>query len=63
MEHCQKVFEDLKTDVTEESVLELPHFTKTFEICTNSLDFSIGGFLMQDKHLNAFKSQKLNETE
>nr|XP_033514680.1 uncharacterized mitochondrial protein AtMg00860-like [Nicotiana tomentosiformis] len=62
-EHCQKAFEGLKEAVTEELVLALPDFAKTFEVHTNASDFAIGGVLMKDKHPIAFKSRKLNETE
>ncbi|XP_070003347.1 uncharacterized mitochondrial protein AtMg00860-like [Nicotiana sylvestris] len=63
MEHCQKAFECLKTAVTEEPVLALRDFAKTFEVHTDALDFAIGDVLMQDKHPIAFESCKLNETE
>nr|XP_009803828.1 PREDICTED: uncharacterized protein LOC104249149 [Nicotiana sylvestris] len=53
----------LKTAVTEEPVLALPDFAKTFEVHTDASDFAIGGVLMQDKHLIAFESRKLNEME
>nr|XP_033508465.1 uncharacterized protein LOC117273398 [Nicotiana tomentosiformis] len=62
-EHCQRAFEDLKAAVTEEPVLALPDFAKTFEVHTDASDFAIGGILMQDKHPIAFESRKLNETE
>uniref|UniRef100_A0A3Q7IU85 Reverse transcriptase/retrotransposon-derived protein RNase H-like domain-containing protein n=1 Tax=Solanum lycopersicum TaxID=4081 RepID=A0A3Q7IU85_SOLLC len=42
-EECQEAFEGLKAAVTEEPVLMLPDFTKTFEIHTDASDFSIGG--------------------
>ncbi|XP_070008643.1 uncharacterized mitochondrial protein AtMg00860-like [Nicotiana sylvestris] len=53
-EHCQKAFECLKAAVTDESVLALPDFAKTFEVHTDALDFAIGCVLMQDKHPIAF---------
>nr|XP_016508684.1 PREDICTED: uncharacterized protein LOC107826238 [Nicotiana tabacum] len=62
-EHCQKAFECLKAAVTEEPVLALPDFAKTFEVHTDASDFAIGGVLMQDKHPIAFESRKLNETK
>ncbi|XP_070018365.1 uncharacterized mitochondrial protein AtMg00860-like [Nicotiana sylvestris] len=36
-EHCQKAFECLKTAVTEEPILALPDFAKTFEVYTDRL--------------------------
>uniref|UniRef100_A0A3Q7ECI7 Reverse transcriptase domain-containing protein n=1 Tax=Solanum lycopersicum TaxID=4081 RepID=A0A3Q7ECI7_SOLLC len=42
-EERQEAFEGLKTAVTEEPVLMLPDFTKTFEIHTDASDFSIRG--------------------
>ncbi|XP_070013663.1 uncharacterized protein [Nicotiana sylvestris] len=58
-----KAFEGLKIAVTEDPVLALPDFVKTFEVHTDASDFAIGGVLMQDKHPFAFESRKLNETE
>ena len=51
-EKCQTAFEGLKVDVIEERVLKLPDFSKTFEVYTDTSDFSIGGFLMQYCHPN-----------
>uniref|UniRef100_A0A3Q7EE47 Reverse transcriptase/retrotransposon-derived protein RNase H-like domain-containing protein n=1 Tax=Solanum lycopersicum TaxID=4081 RepID=A0A3Q7EE47_SOLLC len=42
-EECEEAFEGLKAVVTEESVLMLPDFTKTFEIHTDASNFAIGG--------------------
>ncbi|XP_070017339.1 uncharacterized mitochondrial protein AtMg00860-like [Nicotiana sylvestris] len=41
-EHYQKAFEGLKVAVTEEPVLALPDFAKTFDMHTNASDFPIG---------------------
>ena len=62
-ERCQQAFKDLKKVVIEESVLALPDHTKVFEVHTNASDFAIGGVLMQDRHLIAFESRNLNDTE
>ncbi len=40
-------------------MLKFPDFTKQFEIHTDANDFAIGGVLMQDGHMIAFKSKKL----
>ncbi len=37
--------------------------TKSFEIHTDASDFAIRGVLMQDRHLVAYESRKLNKTE
>ena len=62
-EDCRKAFEGLKAAVTEEPVLTLPEFSKTFEIHTDASEFSIGGVLMQDRHPIPFESRKLNKVE
>ncbi|XP_055814610.1 uncharacterized protein LOC129884317 [Solanum dulcamara] len=62
-EECKESFEDLKAAVTEEPVLALLDFSKTFEMHTDASDYAIGGVLMQERHPIAFESRKLNETE
>nr|GEW33166.1 uncharacterized protein [Tanacetum cinerariifolium] len=62
-EECQAEFESLKKAVMEEPMLRLPDVTMPFELHTYASDFAIGGVLMQDGHLIAFESQKLNETK
>ena len=47
----------------EEPVLALPDHSKSYEVHTYASNFAIGGVLMQDGHLIAFESQKLNDTE
>lgn len=56
-EKCQTAFEGLKVDVIEERVLKLPDFSKTFEVYTDTSDFSIGGFLMQYCHPISFETE------
>ncbi|XP_055814145.1 uncharacterized protein LOC129883530 [Solanum dulcamara] len=41
-EECKGTFEDLKAAVTEEPVLALPDFSKTFEVHTDASDYAIG---------------------
>ncbi|GJX54506.1 PTI1-like tyrosine-protein kinase [Tanacetum coccineum] len=62
-EECQAAFESLKKVVMEEPVLRLLDVIMPFELHTDASDFAIGGVLMQDGHLIAFESLKLNETE
>ena len=44
-------------------MLALPDHTRVFEVHTDASDFAIGGVLMQERHLIAFESRKLNDTE
>lgn len=62
-EQCKKACEDLKVVVIVELVLVLPNFSKTFKVHMDALDYAAGGVLMQERHLIAFESCKLNETE
>ncbi|KAM3344010.1 hypothetical protein P3S68_026101 [Capsicum galapagoense] len=60
---CQGAFNNLKAAIIKEPVLALPDFTKLFEVQTDASDFAIGGVLMQEDHLIAFESRKLNDAE
>ncbi|KAK8586224.1 hypothetical protein V6N13_130745 [Hibiscus sabdariffa] len=60
---CQAAFEKLKEAMVSEPVLKLPDYAKPFEVHTDASDVAIGGVLMQEGHLIAFESRKLNETE
>ena len=62
-EEYQRAFECLKAAVTEEPVMMLPNFSKTFKVHMDASDFAIEGVLMQDRHPTAFESRKLNDTE
>ncbi|KAL3534954.1 hypothetical protein ACH5RR_003415 [Cinchona calisaya] len=62
-EECQGAFEKLKEAMTQEPVLALPDFSKTFEVETDASDFAIGGVLMQEGHPVAYESRKLSEAE
>ena len=44
-------------------VLKLPDFERPFEVHTDASDFAIGGVLMQDGHLVAYESRKLQDRE
>ena len=62
-DQCQKAFDRLKQAMTEEPVLVLPDHTKPFELETDASDFAIGGVLIQEGHLVAYESRKLNDTK
>ena len=49
--------------MTDEPVLALPDHTKVFEVHTDASDFAIGEVHMQDRHLIAFESHKINDME
>ena len=58
-----RIFEKLKAVMSSELVLRLLNFEFPFEVHTDSSDKAIGGVLVQEKHLVAYKSRKLNEAE
>ncbi|PKI61780.1 hypothetical protein CRG98_017830 [Punica granatum] len=60
-DECQAAFDRLKRVVTDEPVLALPCYEKSFEVDTDASDFAIGGVLMQDGHPIAFESRKLSD--
>lgn len=62
-ERCQQAFDDLKKVVMKEPMSSLPDHTKVFKVHMDTLDFTIRGVLMQDIHLIAFESCKLNGIE
>lgn len=56
----QNKFETLKKQVASEPILRLPNFRQPFEVHTDILDRAIIGVLVQEGHLIAFESRKLN---
>lgn len=46
-EECQRAFEDLKQAVIDDPVLQLPDYTKPFEVHTDASDYAIGGVIVQ----------------
>ncbi|XP_055809541.1 uncharacterized mitochondrial protein AtMg00860-like [Solanum dulcamara] len=62
-EECKKAFEYLKTIVTEEPVLALPDFSKTFEVHTDASNYAIEGVFMQKKYPISIESRTLNDKE
>ena len=47
----------------DDPVLQLPDYTKPFEVHTDASDYAIGGVLVQQGNPVAYESRKLNETE
>ena len=62
-EREQHVFDQLKKVVCAQPVLQLPDFSKPFEIHTNASDFAYGSVLMQDGHPIAYESKKFSAIE
>ncbi len=60
---CDEAFETLKGILVKALVLKLPNFDKDFEIHSDASNFVIGGVLVQEGRLMAFKSKKLSETK
>ena len=60
---CQEAFRKLKAVVSSESVLYLSNFELPFKVHIDTSDKAIGGVLVQEKHLVAYESRKLNEAE
>ena len=62
-DEARKCFETLKQIMSSTPVLATPDFSKPFVIECDALGFGIGAMLMQEGHLIAFESRKLNKRE
>ena len=60
---CQEAFEKLKAAMSSESMLRLPDFELPFKIHTDASNKAIGGVLVQEKHIVAYESRKLNDAK
>ena len=59
-EEQAKAFATLKHELTNAPILALPNFGKSFEIECDVSNVAIGAALMQEGHLIAYFSEKLN---
>ena len=55
----QKVFDDIKRDVSQETSLSYPDFSKCFDIHTDTRNYQSGSFIIHNGRLIAFYSHKL----
>ena len=62
-EREQHAFEQLKKVVCAQPVLQLPNFSRPFEIHTDAFDFAYGVVLMQNGHPIAYESKTFSEIE
>jgi hypothetical protein len=63
IEEAEKIFNLLKKKITEQPILVLPDFSKTFQIKCDASGFAIGVVLSQDNRLIVYFSEKLNEVK
>jgi hypothetical protein len=63
MEEAEKSFNLLKKKITEQPILVLPDFSRTFQVKCDASGFAIGAVLSQDDRSVTYFSEKLNEAK
>jgi hypothetical protein len=63
IEEAENSFKVLKEKITEQPILVLPYFGKTFQVRCDASGLAIGAVLNQDNRLVAYFSEKLNDTK
>jgi hypothetical protein len=61
IEQAEKSFKVLKENITEQPILVLPDFGKTFQVICNASGLAIGAVLIKDNRPVAYFSKKMNE--
>jgi hypothetical protein len=62
-EEAEKSFNFLKRKITEQPILVLLDFKKTFQVKCDASGFAIGAFLSQEDRPIAYLSEKMNEAK
>ena len=62
-EEAEKSFNLLKRKITEQPILVLPDFQRTFQVKCNASGFAIGAVLSQEERSIAYFNEKMNETK
>jgi hypothetical protein len=62
-EEAEESFNLLKKKITEQPILVLPDFSKTFQVRCDASGFAIGAVLSQDDRSVTYFSEKLNEAK
>jgi hypothetical protein len=63
IEEAEKRFNILKEKITEQPILVLPNFEKTFQARCDASGVAVGGVLRQDNRPIFYFSEKLNQTK
>ena len=62
-EEDERIFKVLKEKITEQPILVLPDFGKTFQVRCDASGLAIGAVLSQDNRPVAYFSEKLNDAK